>query len=224
MLGTTALFFIRVFNILSKAFAQGFEGCSKVWSSLEGAFASKQYLFFENNPAPYFHTTVNESASGSAKIEWIYDTDSKTFTEFDAEAEEDGVNAPLPILSMEIMYKDKVYYDLTDFIENVRIKAISEDCSPCIPHILGAWSLSSGIVLDLTRGFEVRLIDSAADTIMVSLHDYKKLHHLLEKREENAGTEEIKEDVIGSSGSLSAIAEAVRGEAEVASAESSKEE
>ncbi len=151
------------------------ESCKRGWSSLEEVLSNKVYLFFEHNPSPYFIKSVNEQASGSAVPQWIYDSNSKTFMQYDSQ-ELGGINMPLPILSMEIVYKDKVYYDLTDFVEGVRIKADSEKVCPCISHILGAWSLSSGIVLDAKRGFEVRMIDNGANTTESSIYDFMELH------------------------------------------------
>ncbi len=193
----------RLFNLLSTIVGGCLENCKRAWSSLEESLSSKVYIFFNNNPSPYFIKSVNEKASGSATPEWIYDSATKTYTQYDSEDEDPGFNTPLPILSMEITYKDKVYYDLTEFIETIRVKADSEDMSPCISHLLGAWSLSSGIVLDATRGFEVKMIDSRANIVEASIYDFMELNERLA-----AGMGTIaKEDVTESIGEVEATKE-----------------
>jgi hypothetical protein len=171
------LYLIRLFNLVTNALAYSFERCGKVWIALEESLTGKEYIFFELNPAPYAELAVNEKASGSARAEWLYDADQKIFTQYGATG---GQNKPLPILSLEILYKDKVFYDLTDFAEMIRLRTAAGNLAPCIPHILGAWSLSSGVVLDATRGFEVRLVDMEANTFEVSPFDYSELNDLLE--------------------------------------------
>jgi hypothetical protein len=171
------LYLIRLFNLVTNALAYSFERCGKVWTALEEGLSGREYLFFELNPAPYAELAVNETASGSARAEWVYDADHRIFTEYGAGG---GHDKPLPILSLEILYKEKVFYDLTDFAEMIRVRSAEGKLAPCIPHILGAWSLSSGIVLDATRGFEVRLIDMEANTFEVSPFDYSELNDLLE--------------------------------------------
>jgi hypothetical protein len=184
------LYLIRLFNLVTNALAYSFERCGKVWIALEESLTGKGYIFFELNPAPYPELAVNEKASGSAEPEWVYDADQKIFTQYGATG---GKNKPLPILSLEILYKDKVFYDLTDFAEMIRLRTVTGDLAPCIPHILGAWSLSSGVVLDATRGFEVRLVDMEANTFEVSPFDYSELNDLLESLK-RVGTEAVQAD------------------------------
>jgi hypothetical protein len=171
------LYLIRLFNLVTNALAYSFERCGRVWTALEEGLGDREYLFFELNPAPYSALAVNESASGSARAEWVYNADKRIFTEYGAAG---GSNKPLPILSLEVLYKEKVFYDLTDFAETIRVRTTEGKLAPCIPHILGAWSLSSGIVLDATRGFEVRLVDMEANTFEVSPFDYSEMNDLLE--------------------------------------------
>lgn len=184
------LYFIRLFNLVTNGLAYSFERCGKVWAALEEGLAGKEYIFFELNPAPYAELAVNEKASGSAQPEWLYDADQKIFTQYGAAG---GNNKPLPILSLEILYKEKVFYDLTDFAETIRVRTEGGNLAPCIPHILGAWSLSSGIVLDATKGFEVRLIDMEANTFEVSPFDYSELNDLLESLKRVVQAEEPEE-------------------------------
>lgn len=184
------LYLIRFFNLVTNGLAYSFERCSKVWVALEESLTGKEYIFFELNPAPYAELAVNEKASGSARAEWLYDADQKVFTQYGADS---GNNKPLPILSLEILYKEKVFYDLTDFAEMIRVRTAAGDLAPCIPHILGAWSLSSGIVLDATRGFEVRLVDMEANTFEVSPFDYSELNDLLESLKRVVQAEEPEE-------------------------------
>jgi len=95
------LYLIRLFNLVTNALAYSFERCGKVWTALEEGLSGREYLFFELNPAPYAELAVNETASGSARAEWVYDADHRIFTEYGAGG---GHDKPLPILSLEILY------------------------------------------------------------------------------------------------------------------------
>jgi hypothetical protein len=68
------------------------------------------------------------------------------------------------MLSLEIVNSaDRVIYDLSDFVESVRFIETEEYSGPTIHHVLAAWSLSSGIVVDY-RMYTIRYIDGNGDT------------------------------------------------------------
>lgn len=185
------LFLLRMFGMISNIITGLFESCVRFWGSLEEAFSPREYIFFDFNPAPYLYRSVKERATVSATPQWLYDRDTKMFTQYDIEnSGKGGTMSKLPILSLEIIYKDKVEYDLTDFIDYIRVRSIGSDtkAGPSIPHILGAWSLKSGIVLDSIRGFEIRLIDDMANTIEMPPYDYSDIYDILAGVMEGAAT------------------------------------
>jgi hypothetical protein len=81
--------------------------------------------------------------------------------------------ASLPILSMTIVDEGRVIHDLTEFLESVRVFH-RNSAFPSIAHILGAWSLSSGIVLNIKREYFANIITTDADTMAlpVDTHEY----------------------------------------------------
>jgi hypothetical protein len=176
------LFLVRMFGILANGIGHLFESCGRLWRSVEEVFGPREYIFFDYNPAPYLYSAVKETADGSANPIWIYDTNTKTFSEYDVEGEGRGGNvSKLPLLSLEVVFKDKIKYDLTDFIDNIRVRTIGNDvkAGPSIAHILGAWGLSSGIVLDSMQGLDVRIIDEMANTIEMPAFEYSDLYDVL---------------------------------------------
>ena len=86
---------------------------------------------------------------------------------------QNGHTYDLPILSMEILAGEDVVCDLTDFIASVKVHTYSMDVLPSIAHLLGAWSIHSGIVLDRGRNFMVRVIDTRANTIDLHTEDHE---------------------------------------------------
>jgi hypothetical protein len=79
----------------------------------------------------------------------------------------------LPLLSLEIRSKSSVsskcLYDLTDFIEKVRVcyvKNVNYGC-PTVAQVIGAWSISSGVVLDWSQEIFVNLINQDGDDYCV---------------------------------------------------------
>jgi hypothetical protein len=143
--------------------------CKQIWHAFQSVLGPRAYVFFQGFAAPYWTIMVNPSASGSAKPEWVYLDDKRIFMEWSAAnaADMNQKAKALPILSLEVVHKDKVLYDLTDFIEGVRVYHTA-GLFPSLQHILAAWGLSSGIILDSARGFEYRIICNVANTHIIT--------------------------------------------------------
>jgi len=109
------------------------------------AFSPNTYLFFRDIDSPFHMSSVRLNQPGSAYPIWVYSPDTLTFTEWPLTGE--GSVNNLPMLSMEITDED-VIYDLTDFVNEVKLVTITGNNSPSISQILNAWTLSSNIVLD----------------------------------------------------------------------------
>jgi hypothetical protein len=174
------LFLLGVYNYVDNALSDLKTFVKKLYRGVKDTFAPKVYYLFECLPAPYLTNSVNISASSSAVPDWYYLADTNTFVEWEhAESLSNlmRVNSlQLPVLSMEIVEGDAVVYDLTEFIENVKIHTLGDEFFPSVAHILGAWSISSGIVLDTTRGFLVRMIDTQANMIETTPDNYAYIH------------------------------------------------
>jgi hypothetical protein len=174
------LFLLGVYNYLDNALSDLKRLAKKLYKGMKDTFSPKVYYLFECLPVPYLTSSVNISASSSAVPDWYYLSESNTFVEWEHATPLSTLtqvnSLQLPILSMESIEDDAVVYDLTEFIDNLKIHTLGDEFFPSVAHILGAWSISSGIVLDTTRGFIVRMIDTQANTIETEPNNYAYIH------------------------------------------------
>lgn len=146
---------LRTLNILWATAEATWGFIKRFVSGVIEVLGPQNYVFFKGNPTPYRATVVNEKASGSTPVDWYYNPDKHIFLD-PTDALLHHVR-PLPILSAEIVLDGRTFYDLTDFAETVRVYS-EDERAPSIQHLIGAWGLSSGIVLDHARGFETHVI------------------------------------------------------------------
>jgi len=129
------------------------------------------YILFENIMHPYIASRMTLNLAASAIPEWYYKPDENILLQWTFPARMNTTHSPFSrfrntILSMEILENDKVVFDLTDFLEKMKIYGTF---MPSVEHIIGAWYISSGIVLDTTSPYVVRHITENADTIITPL-------------------------------------------------------
>lgn len=172
------LFFLSLYNSLDTIFTQCNNFVGKLYMGIRDAFTEKLYYLLENVTIPLPVKSINISASSSAVPDWYYSLDKKQFIQWKFSTPISVLlsyyNAYyLPILSMEILEEDSVIYDLTDFIGDIKVHTSGAVVFPSIAHILGAWSLSSGIILDATREFNVRIIDIDGNTVLFPTDSYE---------------------------------------------------
>jgi len=72
---------------------------------------------------------------------------------------------------MEIVDNDVVLHDLTEFISDIKVYS-NDNIFPSVAHILGAWSLNSGIVVGQCDEIIARMIDTSANTIEMPVCNY----------------------------------------------------
>jgi len=147
----------------------------KLSMALKSIYTPESYIFFDGIAHPFLEKSVNVTSLKSAVPSWRYIADQYQFFEWGVDGptnvKDSVASYSLPILSMEILDDNEVIYDLTEYIENIRVyKSTSEVHSPCIEHILGAWTLYSKRVLNPNRGFYLRYINTEAETILLSLY------------------------------------------------------
>ena len=156
------LLLLKVYNTLDNYLISLYKYGTLLYRNINEAFSIKSYFLFEGISAPFHTSHVNIGASSSAVPSWYYLPEDKTFVEWSLETPITDTlqtkGRSLPILSMEIIENDRVVYDLTDFIGDIKVYNIEEAFCPSIAHILGAWFLSSSIVLDHMRDFKVSMI------------------------------------------------------------------
>lgn len=159
-------YFLRMFNYITAVVEytkQLYEKCVK-------AFSPENYLFFDTNTAVYPEHLVDTSANLSATPQWTY---SKDTTVFRLWGEEKLVPVTLPYLSLEVLFDDEVQYDVTDYIEKLKVYTAdsSDGPFPSLMTVLAAWSLHSGVVLDNNRAIIYRIITDSGETVEVRQYE-----------------------------------------------------
>ena len=154
---------LSVYNTLVSCVDIFSKSVNKFYCAVSAALEPAVFVFFDKIPHPYLRNLLNPEASTSAKPLWRYTADTHTFVAWNG-----GAVVSMPIFSMEVVEDGKMVYDLTDFLETVRVYGESE--TPSVAHIVQAWSLSSGIVLNPARKFFIRYINEEADTVVMPLY------------------------------------------------------
>ena len=171
------LFFLSMYNSLDTLYTQCSTFTGKLYTGINNAFTEKVYFLLENISTPFLVKSINISAYSSAVPDWYYSLDRKYFIRWKLNTSATELISRydshyLPILSMEVLEGDAIMHDLTDYVGSIKVFAPGKAFFPSIAHIIGAWSLSSGIVIDTTRDFKIRLIDMEGNTLIFSTDSY----------------------------------------------------
>jgi hypothetical protein len=121
------------------------------------SFQTQLYVFFQNIPYPYRAQTTTLAGPGVPPIEWYYNADTKVFlssTIYNTTHEYHTHH--LEWLSGEIRYNDLVLYDVSEYLQQVRWAGTARP-NPSV--LLAAWSIHSGIVLNLRDGLILKTIN-----------------------------------------------------------------
>ena len=140
-----------------------------VWKTLQ----PDTYYFFEGYDAAYKATDYSKSGPGIPAVEWVYDSKKKTFVS--------PMGSPLshhlPWLSAEIKHANLTLYDITEFVESIRYfhdvgmpSATTVTTVPSAEHVLSAWSLESGIVLDKSGSLVLSVINENGEGQEIPLY------------------------------------------------------
>jgi hypothetical protein len=134
------------------------------YTKIVSAFHADNYLFFDTYDTVYPEHLVNLSANLSATPTWVYSKDTCVFRLC---RDERLVPISMPYLSLEIVLNGKVMYDMTDYIEKLKVYTtdMSDAPTPSLIDILTAWSLHSGVVLDNKKAIIYRIITDSGETI-----------------------------------------------------------
>ena len=205
---STLLLLLRLYSSFDDYVSKGINLSYTVYKNLVEAFSQKTYVFFDCITSPYNLSHVNISASSSAVPHWYYLPDQNTFvgwkldTTIESIMNSENKGVPLPVLSMEVVENDRVVYDLTDFSQSIKVYPRIEGVFPSPAHILGAWSFSSGIVLDRNRDFILRILDTNAEEKEAEIYDCDYIYETC-KLETDDDVEGIPEAEIETSEDLS---------------------
>jgi hypothetical protein len=165
---------LRLYNSIDKTISSLAKTLCLVCRGISDALKPPTYVFFENIPTPYRLSSVKTYPTASAVGQWYYLPENKYFVQCDlgfyGNIDPDNLKS-LPLLSMEIVHNNLTLHDLTDFIGDIKVYS-NDNTFPSISHILGAWSLNSGIVVSQYEEFIARMIDTSANTLEVPVCNY----------------------------------------------------
>jgi len=168
--------FVLWFLSLYNTFMSFFDGVAHLYKKIRTAiYENKTYIFFNDIAHPVLENMTNVDSSKSALPQWKYIADQYQFFEWYPGGKTTVQNClssdSLPMLSMEILDGDDVIYDLTDFIQKVRVYKSTEAApAPSVQHVVAAWMLDAGTVLNPSRNYVVRYINMHAETVDLPLY------------------------------------------------------
>lgn len=177
----SALCALRVYNGLDRLATSLLKTVNIVYRAIKYSLEKKTYILFENISTPYPIENVVLGSPSSAVPDWYYLPDTNTFVRWEVGKSVDETirfafyNKSLPVLSMVITLSGETLFDLTDFIGTVCVSSHLQNDFPSVAHILGAWSLTSGTVLDQGVDFNASMIDESANMIDVSVQNFHYL-------------------------------------------------
>ncbi len=136
-----------------------------VFKAAQGAYRgvqNKTYYFFEHSTVPYESSHVKLNSPGVPTIEWVYDFDSRVFRKSESTDE----TKHLPFLTAEIYHEGLSLYDLTEFVQSIHY---SGTVAPTAHHILGAWFLHTGILLDTSLPMSLKVFTEEGEEVVIPL-------------------------------------------------------
>lgn len=118
----------------------------------------EEYAFHQGSSSAYSLYKLKADSAASASLEWIYNPERKQFKHVDSCLDDEYVY--FPYLSAEIYHGNLRLYDISDFVSQLKWRAPSHGISlrPTAKHILSAWFLSSGVVLDVSLSLSLHTI------------------------------------------------------------------
>jgi hypothetical protein len=133
------------------------------------------YMFVENDFVPYPYEL---SYTEGDEPYMLYDIKERAFIPWvSGRSVKDIISkdkrTPLPVLSLTINYSDEMMYDLTDFIENMRVFHIN-GIIPAVAHIISIWQIHSGVTLDEGL-YDVHYLDTMGNEHVTDIRCLKNL-------------------------------------------------
>lgn len=132
------------------------------WGAYNGV-QKETYYFFKDSPIPYSSTKVRTHRPGTPRLEWTYDLEARTFHH--AGTEETEVKH-FPYLTAQVNHEGLSLYDLTDFVQALHYCGAT---APSAQHILAAWFLETGILLDTSLPMTLRVFTEEGEETNVPL-------------------------------------------------------
>lgn len=157
------MYSIHLVNLVWGFLSTSYDVTKKVTWSVYAGLQPETYYFFKDSAHPWDTRRVNLSRAGSPHVDWHYNADTKTFRR----EENDGALHHFPYLTAEIYHGDLALYDITSFAESLRWTG--GDVAPSANHVLAAWTLQTGILLDPSLPLVLKVINQEGEESSIPL-------------------------------------------------------
>ena len=199
---------LRTYSFLSDTFEVTVNTVLKVSTAVYASFQPREYYFLKGYTTPYRKEDVNIHASASAAVEFLYNADTRIFSDMTPHA----TSRYLPILSIDLIRDAAVYYDLTDFVERmVVVSNIKEFKYPSISQIMSAWAIDSKVLFDPSIDFFARVVSEDGETYEFVLNDTNDILEGIKAADAEAEAGEKVADAKATVATADTLAEAMSG-------------
>lgn len=158
------LYSVQLVNLVWGFMSSAYQFTKKVANSVYVGLQPETYYFFKESAHPWDARRVNLSRAGSPHVDWFYNADTHTFSR----QENDGHLHHFPYLTAEIYHGDLALYDITSFTES--LKWTGGETAPSANHVLSAWFLDTGILLDSSLPLVLKVITQDGVESTIPLH------------------------------------------------------
>jgi hypothetical protein len=141
----------------------------RVCNGVYRGITDEEYAFHRGSNTAFSLYKLKTDSAAAASLEWIYSTDKKQFKHVIASSEDESQY--FPYLSAEVYHGNLRLYDISDFVSQLKWTACSGAERPTAKHILSAWSLETGVVLDVALSLSLHVITEAGEEEVILLAD-----------------------------------------------------
>jgi len=153
---TVVLFYVRKYSV-------------RIFNGVYRGIADEEYAFHRGSNTAFSLYKLKTDSAAAASLEWIYSTDKKQFKHVISSDEDD--TQYFPYLSAEVYHGNLRLYDISDFVSELKWTACSGAQRPTAKHILSAWSLETGVVLDVALSLSLHVITESGEEEVILLGD-----------------------------------------------------
>lgn len=154
---------IQVVNFVWNILSVTLKYTKKVTTGVVSSLRPELFYFFKDSHVPYDSRRVNLQSAGAPHVDWYYNADYKLFFR----EENDGHQHHFPYLTAEIYHGDLALYDITSFTESLHWTG--GNVAPSANHLLAAWYLETGILLDPSLPLVLKVTNEEGETVSVPL-------------------------------------------------------
>ena len=164
---------IPTYNFLNKTLNNVYESIYYTCNNILKGYNAGTLYFYENNPNVYMSSFIDTSNKLNGVIMWKYDIFTQTFYNYSCCFKDTKY---LPVLTASVELHDKLIFDLTDFVRNIKVES-SNINYPSLNHILTAFEYTNGIIFDRNQSYVFKYFDTNLDEKTVNLFEYKDIFY-----------------------------------------------